>query len=468
VSEGGAWSDGVARKLSAVLSARLAAQVIGIGWFFVVARVFTVGEIGVLASGLVAFGLVSTLADLGASWSIARDATGRPEHAWSLYVQGMRLRLVGVFALGVCVSVVASVFVDERVLVAIVLGVVLAAVSGVTDIGTTAMRAVGMVRPESIMLPTERVAFVLLALAVLAADRGPNVLLLAYIVTNLASAVAISTAVRRRLKPLASGERVVLWNRETRRAGLAFAVVNLGPRVNALVLVLLADRFVVGGYTVASRPVEQLVLTLIGLSTSALPLLRNDHIEGRDAGQRVRIVGIAASSLLFPGIVLAIAHSEALLDLVYGDDRFPNAPEVLAVVALVGLTWTLRGLAALLFVARDEATIAARISLGGLALNIAMAVPLVISMGATGAALSLLMAEIVTTAVLVKRSGVLQGLKPPRELQRGLFVAVIGAFAVAVVPFWMAIAVTTVAVGYVGLQVFVTLRSGLTIEQLPA
>ncbi|NIR35190.1 MAG: hypothetical protein GWN79_02740, partial [Actinobacteria bacterium] len=67
------WGRGAARKIARLVSARMLAQVLGVAWFLAAARVLDSGELGVLAAGLVALAAVSVVADMGTTWSIARE-----------------------------------------------------------------------------------------------------------------------------------------------------------------------------------------------------------------------------------------------------------------------------------------------------------------------------------------------------------------------------------------------------------
>ena len=414
------WSHGVARKISQLLSARLVAQVIGIGWFLVLARVLDAGELGVLSAGLVAFAAVSVVADLGTTWSIARIVTADPEQAWPVYVQAVMVRMSAIAVVGICVIGIAAPLVESRVLLAITIGVGIAFVSGLSELGMSTLRSLGTIRLESLALPFERVAFVALAAFVVASGRGANAILLVYLFTNAVTAALTFRRLHRHLRPIRPATAARLWSAETRRVGVAFAVLALGPRANALVLVMLASRLEVADYSVAARPVEALALTAIGFGTTMLPVLRNDAETGADPGARVGGVAAAVVLAALPGVLWVTLDPTAAIELLYGAGRYPGAPIVLSLVALVTITWPLRGLAGIVMVAREKASDLARISLAGLALNLAAAIPLVAYFGAAGASAALVVTDLVTAVVLVLRADV----TVPAGLERPLTVAV--------------------------------------------
>ncbi|MFT5203941.1 MAG: O-antigen/teichoic acid export membrane protein [Candidatus Aldehydirespiratoraceae bacterium] len=443
------WSEGVVAKISKLLSARMLAQVIAISWFLGIARVFDSGELGILAAGLVAFATVSVLSDMGTTWSIAREVTGRPDLGWGLYRQALRVRSLGVLAIGGTITLVAAVLVDRRMLIAIMLGVVLALVSGASELGMSTLRSVGTIGAESIALPLERAVFLVLATGIVSSGRGPNPVLVAYIATNLVTAVIMYRKIRRELRPLASaGEVPSLWSGETRRVGVAFAVLALGPRANALVLVLLASRWEVADYSVASRPVEQFALTVFGFSTTMLPLLRSDHLGGRDPAERMGGIAAGVTLVALPGIVWAMLAPGPIIDLIYGADRYPGAPTVLALVAIVAVTWPLRGLAGLVMVARDDAAGLARISFAGLLLNLAMVIPLATQYGATGVAIALVVSELATSTALVVHSGLLHRSDSTQKLGTGAALGVCSGVLASMLP--LAFGIVIVAVGTAG------------------
>jgi O-antigen/teichoic acid export membrane protein len=457
-----AWSQGAISKISRLVSARLVAQVIGMGWFLVLARVFTAGELGVLAAGLVSFAAVSVVADLGTTWSITRLVTADPDQAWPVYVQALRLRIVAVMALGAALCGVAGPLVEGRVLFAIVLGVVIALSSGVAELGMATLRSVGMVRLESYALPVERVGFVALASVVVASGRGANAVLAVYIVTNTITAFVTWRTITSNFRHVRPDTIARLWSTETRRVGVSFAILAVGPRANALVLVMLADRLQVADYSVAARPVEQLALAVIGLSTTMLPLLRNDTQAGADPGLRMGAVAGTIGLAVVPGIVWVMLSPEPVVELLYGAGRYPDAPVVLSLVALVVLTWPLRGLAGMVMVAREQAGDLAKISLIGLGLNLAVAIPLVAGRGATGAALALLVSDLGIAAVLVVRSGMAV---PASQRHRFGVAALIGVSAgglASLLPF--VIAPVVVAAG-TGLALYAGLKANRSMDR---
>ncbi|MEZ5168678.1 MAG: DapH/DapD/GlmU-related protein [Acidimicrobiales bacterium] len=390
------------------------------------------GRLGVLSAGLVAFAAVSVVADLGTTWSIARLVTAEPDQAWPIYVQALRLRSVAVGSVGAALSLVAAPLVDGRVLLAIVLGVVVALVSGVSELGMATLRAIGRVRLESLALPLERVAFVALGGLLVATGHGANVVLLVYIATNMMTALVSWRVLHREVRAVVPASVRPLWSAETRRTGVSFAVLALGPRANALVLVMLADRLVVADYSVATRPIEQLALAVIGFSTTMLPLLRFDSETGADPGARMGTIAGTIAIAALPGIAWVMLDPHTVIELLYGAGRYPDAPLVLALAAPVVLTWPLRGLAGMVMVAREQASRLAKISLLGLGVNFVAAGPLVLAFGAQGAAAALLITDLGTAAVLVVVSGLtVPASQRPRFAAAGLLGAASGAAAAA-------------------------------------
>ncbi|MEQ8842661.1 MAG: hypothetical protein RIB98_16890 [Acidimicrobiales bacterium] len=449
------WSQGVARKISQLLSARLLAQVIGIGWFLVLARVLDAGELGVLSAGLVAFAAVSVVADLGTTWSIARIVTADPEQAWPVYVQAVAVRMTAIAVIGSAITAVAAPLVESRVLLAIAIGVGIAFVSGLAELGMSTLRSIGAIRLESLALPAERLGFVALAAVVVSSGRGANAVLLVYLFTNGVTAALTFRRLHRDLRPVRPENVARLWSAETRRVGVAFAVLALGPRANALVLVLLASRLEVADYSVAARPVEQLALTVIGFGTTMLPLLRNDAESGADPGARIGGVAAAVVLAALPGVLWVTLDPTAAIELLYGAGRYPGAPIVLSLVALVTITWPLRGLAGIVMVAREKASDLARVSLAGLVLNLAAAVPLVAYHGAAGAAAALVVTDLVTAVVLLVRAdvGVPAGLERPLTLAVGIsFVSGLVAAASPTLVAPLVVAIGTVAALGIGLR----------------
>ena len=119
------------------------------------------------------------------------------------------------------------------------------------------------------------------------------------------------------------------------------------------------------------------------------------------------------------------------------------------------ITWPLRGLAGIVMVAREKASSLARISLAGLVLNVAAAIPLVVFHGAAGAAAALVVTDLVTAVVLVVRAEVAVPAGLERPLAFAIGISVVSGLAAAASPLLLAPAVvgigTALALG-IGLR----------------
>lgn len=451
-----AWSEGAARKLSQLTATRLVTQALSVAWFIFVARRFDSDELGVLAAGLVTLSVVAVIADLGANWSIAREVTTDPRQSWPLFTQGVRMRTVATFAIGVPLLAVAQALVDGPVLVAIALGVAISAVGGVSDLALTALRSSGSVRLETLALPAERLAFIGIAGTAVLQGRGPHVVLGVYLLTNVVTAAGGSFWLARRFRGVQPPRRISLWTAETRSAGVASVLIALGPRVSAMLLVLLGTSVAVADFAVASRPVEQVAYAAIGFCTTLLPLVRDDEVVGRDAARRVGRLGLTLVAVILPGVAFVILAPSVPLDLMYGPDRYPDAVPVLAIVAVVVVTWPLRGMVAVLMVAREQARVLARVSVAGSVLNVAAGVPLILAFGAVGAAAALVLAEIATLAAVMWTSPLRVGGAFARSIvPLGVAGAGVGAAATVLPPIAgvILVAVVVVALAYGALEV---------------
>jgi O-antigen/teichoic acid export membrane protein len=395
------WGRGAARKLAYLGASRVATQVLGLLWFLIAARGLDEEEFGLMASGLAGFAAFTILADLGTTWSVPRHVAANPGVAWSAYRKALTVRSIGVVVVAVPVVLATLLFLDASAAPALGFGAAIALASGASEIGYATLRSLGLVRAEGMLLPAERVAFIAVAVGALALGAGAYTLLGIYLLTNAISAAILGAILWRRRREHPS-EIGIFWDAEARRTGLAFTMLAFGPRLNALLLVLFGSVAAVSTYAVASRPVEQLALVIIGFATSMLPLLRSLEIRGA-TGSSDAVAGRAAEAVMVSlAAVVAwwIVAPDQFLRLLYGE-RYGDAGVTLSILAVVSVTWALRGVAGLRLIAGEHARTFVCVGWVGIVIDVVLGIVLIPSDGARGAAVALAASEVVMVLLLL-------------------------------------------------------------------
>ncbi len=390
-------------RLAALTGGRLAGQALGFAWFLVAARLLAPASFGRMSAGLAVFALVSTLGDLGTMRSVVRLASDDPTVARAAFARAVAVRGAGVGAIGAVFLILSATGAVDIPVPTVALAIGIALASGITDLGYGALRAVGRAGLESVGLLVERVAFVAVAWAAVVLVGGADSVLASYLATNAAAAVVVTVALGRVAGPTA-GSRPRLLDAEGRRTAAGFVLLSLGPRVGLVLVALLGPATVVGRYAVAWRPVEAVSLLVMALLTPLLPAMRvaQGATEPEAAAEAVRLshraVVVATAVALPVGATLA-ARPDLALDGLAGPGYGAAAP-ALTVLAAVLVTWCLRAAVEQHLLAVGRIGTFARTTAVGLAVNLAVGVPLVRTSGATGAAVASLVAEGVMVVAL--------------------------------------------------------------------
>jgi O-antigen/teichoic acid export membrane protein len=403
MTESLAWEGGAARRFVALAGARVIAQGLGMAWFIIAARLLTDAEFGTLATGLVFFAVFAGVGDLGTTRTIVRVVSADRNTLWPAYRRSLLLRLAG--GLVSCLLVVVLVTLLDTSVPPVIVGLagLVATASGATELAYAGLRSVGKVRFEMVALVAERAAFVAVGVGVLALGGGAEAVLLVYLFTNLASTVVGGFTVHRVRSPT---PRDPGWSfdREAQYTAVSFALVTVAPRVAPLLVALLATSTAVALYSVAQRPVE--ALTLFALSTAApvLPIVRERITHGRreDAEQAVASAAGAIGVAMAPVLAWFVVSPGMALDVLFGAGRYDGAETALRVLALTALTWTLRGAGEFVLLAEERARRLVAIAMTGGILTVAVGAPLILAHEATGAAVAVLVSEIVMTVLLLR------------------------------------------------------------------
>ncbi len=402
-SPGTGWEGGASRRFVALAAARALTQAVGLGWFIMSARLLDDGQFGLLATGLTFFALFAGIGDLGMTRTIVRHVAGDPSLLWPAMRHTSMVRIVGGLVTAGLVVAALFVFGSSVSLAIVALAGLIATASGITELGYAALRSTGFVVSEVRMLVAERVAFV--AIAFLAIHRGHGAwgVLIAYLATNSASAAAVTLIAWRRRSPNPR-PMPALVDRQSRFTAAEFALATLSPRSSPLLLTLFAAPATVGVFVAAQRPIE--AISLLALSTAApvLPIVRSRLVAGRpDAESAATSVVGALSTAMVPLVCWFVVAPASALHILFGSGRYPGAELALRLLAVTALTWSFRGVAEFVLLARDRAHTFLWILAAGTICNLGLGAALVAAHGAAGVAIATLTAELLMTALLVPR-----------------------------------------------------------------
>lgn len=396
------WGVGGTRRFLALASGRAVAQVLGMVWFFAAARILSDAEYGVLATGLAFFAICAGLGDLGTNRTIVRYVAEDPRTLWPAFRSAVVLRVAGGLAVGLLIAgVIALLPVPVSAGIVLLAGLI-ATASGVTELAYGALRSIGKVRTEMTLLVVERLLFVAIAVAAVLRGYGPVAVLVVYLFTNTLSAM-ISAVVVWISRPDTHHPAGSMVDAEARYTAAAFALVTVGPRITPVLVALLASATAVGVYSVAQRPIE--AMTLFALSTAApvLPIVRGHLTRDRRAHAShvaVSVAGAIAVALM-PFLAWFEVSPTMVLTLFFGAGRYDGAEIVLRLLAVTALTWCFRGVGEFVLLGGERARQLLAITGIGTVITITLGIPLVRASGATGAAVALLVAELVMVVLLI-------------------------------------------------------------------
>lgn len=424
------WGSGASRRFLALAGGRAVAQVLGMVWFLVAARLLSDADFGVVAAGLAFFAIFAGIGDLGTTRTVVRFVAADHATLWPVYTRCLGLRLAGGVVVGLATTAVIAVLPVPVSPIVVLLAGAMATASGATELGYAALRAVGRINVELILLVVERGLFLAIGLAVVVRGGGPVAVLVVYTCTNLFTAVVVGIATFRARPPTAV-EPPSLTDREARFTAAGFALVTVGPRVGPLLLALFASTTAVGGFAVAQRPIE--AMTLFALSTAApvLPIVRSRITGGRRTEAEHAAVSVAGAIAvaLMPLLVWFVVAPTVVIDLFFGADRYPGAEVVLQILALTALTWSFRGVGEFVLLAEERARTFLAVAGTGTLLTVVVGIPLVISREATGAAAAVLGAEVVMTLLLLRAAPALGDRRALRAYAPAAALGLIGAVA---------------------------------------
>jgi O-antigen/teichoic acid export membrane protein len=414
---------GTARTLGSLAGARVVAQGLGLAWFLLAARALDAHDFGVLSIGLVLVVVIGGLSDLGTTRTVVRHVAADPTSLRANYLHALALRCGAGVAAAVLTAAGALLAGDGVPVAVLVLAALVALASGATEIGFAALRSVGRVGPEVRLLVGERILFVLAGAAVLAGGGGPVAVLAVYATTNLLSAVLVGVAAVGGRDGRGSPASPML-DAEGRRTAVSSTLMILGPRISALLLVLLATPTVVGTFSIGQKVPEALGVLGTAALLPVLPLLRAAAVA-RDEEQAVRHAALVTTTIvaaLVPLTVWLCLDGERLLDVLFGAGDRSGAAATLGLLAVVTVLWVLRTYGEIVLLARERADRYLVAVAAGVGVNIALGVPAILWWDAAGAALAALGAELVVLAVALVAVGA-----TPR---RALLGAATPAFAV--------------------------------------
>lgn len=429
------WENGASRRFVSLAGARAVTQVVSLAWFLLMARLMSEFEFGQVVTGLAFFALFAGLGDLGTTRTIVRFVAADHRTLWPAYTRTLQIRIAGGLVVGGSGTLLIWALPVPVDPIIVLLAGAIAVVSGATELGYAALRSIGRTSTELLLLPLERGVFLVLGIVLIERGFGAEAVLCAYLLTNLISAVFVGRAVYR-IRPLHAHQPGDVLDREGRKTAAAFALLTVSPRVAPVLLSLLASAAAVAQFSVAQRPIE--AMTLFALSTAApvLPIVRSRLARGdRERGERAASGAAAAIVVaVAPIVVWCIVCPDVVLNALFGTGRYDVSNVALSLLSVTAITWTIRGVGELLLLAEERAGRALAVTGIGTASAIVLGVPGVLVWGVNGAAGSVLISELVMTALL---AFALPRLVDRTSLQRflpAIFVGFVALVALGVAP----------------------------------
>lgn len=417
----------MAAKLVSLAGARMVAQVLGLCWFLLAARAFDATDFGILSSALVLVVVIGAFSDLGTTRTVVRHVAADTATLRSTYLRAVGLRAAGGVVCGVIAVVVAPHVQSDVSTLVVAVAAVIAIASGCAEVGFAAMRSVGAVGVEVGLLIGERALFVVGGTIVIALGHGVLAVLLVYAATNCASALVAAA----RVVTIPGGHgrpSGPMLDAEGRRTAVGSTLVIIGPRVSAVLLMVLSTSTVVGTFTIAQKAPEALATLGIAVLMPVLPVTRRSIVDDHAAAAVVRAAQVTAAvvAVVAPVALFSAVHAESILDLLFDAGDRDGAPAALALLSVGAVIWVVRTYGEVLLLAQERA-VRYLVALGiGIGANVAVGVVLVPMWDAAGAAA----ASLVTEGVIVLAVFVALRRSITREAVAA-FAPVVGAVSVA-------------------------------------
>ena len=360
----------------------------------VAARVFSVSEFALLATGLAAAGVLTSVLDLGAGTALTRDGAHGPVRRGELLIALMRARLP--LAVAVAASApLAGIFVGRPLTNVAVAGLGITGALAVTVIG--AYRSCQDIRPEAL----QKLAAAILSVtgAVIVSVTSPRAdLLLA--VLMLATLATLLPLLRRlgAIVEVGTRMRTVEAVKSIAPIGLLALATVAYYRAGTLVLAALSNSRETAAFGVASSIAFGMLMLPNAITTALLPRLSAGPPEGVvDSTRRVLVrtvivaiaVSAAAAAVVPLGLPLVIGHAYAAAGL-------PFALLCLGIPLIAASTVIGTSLLSL----RTLRPLGIQVTVS-LAVNVAALALLVPRLGAAGAAVATVLCELVGLVLLV-------------------------------------------------------------------
>jgi O-antigen/teichoic acid export membrane protein len=406
-------ADFIARGLAAVAT-------------ILVVRALAPAEFGQIAYALATAVVVGVAVDLGLSYLLVREVSSAPERGPSLLGSVLRLQgllSVAIFGGGALLAATGTLRGPAEPAV-LALGFAVVAANTVTRPFEATLSGYGRAHLVTVAHTVRGVSLVTLTAVAVLVDPTPASALLAALAAEVVGAATIWTLTAGRVAPPSLAQAIDMRSMLRRAVPFAlfagFALLYL--RIDTIMLGALSSDDEVGSYGVAVRVVETVVAVPSFFGAAFLATVAQGDLER--AGVRTER---ALRLLLLVCVPLAFALGAVagpIVQLVGGDD-YDRAAEVLVrlspMIALFGAYTVLANLQ----IALDRTVVLVWISVGGVALKIALNAWAIPEWGATGAAATVVAAE---AAVVVAQWVAARGHVRGRALARwaaGLLVAAV-------------------------------------------
>ncbi|CAA9518627.1 MAG: hypothetical protein AVDCRST_MAG53-3143 [uncultured Solirubrobacteraceae bacterium] len=410
-------SQKVARNTALLVGGRLAVAGSGLVGTIVATRYLGVDGFGQLMIAVTFVALFGVLTDAGV-WTIAaREIARRPEDEQSILATvsliGLALSAATLLLLlGAMLAVYGGADRDAVRLGIVIVGAQLV-ISGPLGVSSAFMTAHQSAVPPALGGLLAGAGFLVALAVVVLADLGFAGVAAAYTVSAVLNAVVPVVAVMRirSLRPRWES----LLARELLRAalpqGFVLAITTIYIRVDTILLSVLATDRDVGFYGVSYRVLEFLLLVPIFASTTLFPELARAGAHSERLRMLVQGLFSAVVIAAIPMVCVFAGFAPEIVRIAGGAEYDPAADVLRLLVLAIAFSFPATVLFSAL-VATDQQLLLARAMLIVLAGNVALNVVLIGPLDAEGAALALVLSEVVSVTLawrLFARVG-----RPPR------------------------------------------------------
>lgn len=410
----GAVTKRTARNVAIRSAAELGGKLASFAWILVATRVLSQADLGAFSYALALSLLAAALPAWGFDIVLARRASAEPGLLPRLHSEALAwqtLVAIPVFAITAALTMPGRPTRDAA------LSLLLLLVAAVFDIWSDTARASAASRQRqggiATALLVQRFGTAVLAIATLAAGGGLLGLSVAFLAGSavgwLAHLVALHRLDVRFSRKLVGREGMRDMVGRTWAVGISALILMALFRVDAVILEAFKGDEEVAAYSTAYRLLETVLFVTWSVNHAVFPVMS----AGGDIGVALRRAVASVAFVYAPFAAVCVAEAPAILDLLFGEPYATQSVPMLRWLALAPLAYAIAYFGVSALVARDRGRGMVVAALVATAVNVALNLALIPSLGGTGAAVVTTVSYAVEAAVvlvLLKRVRVLAAL----------------------------------------------------------